>query len=128
MRQTLNVLYRNAAEEFAGKLGAELGDRLHAVVLFGSVARKQARRASDTDVLVVGEDADLDDTVFDIAYTVMGKSNFESLITAVYYTRMEFEELVRMRTPFILTVLGEGSILYDDGTFKEALDRVPGGR
>ncbi len=70
MRHGLNVLYRSAAEEFAHKIVSTLGDVVHCVVLYGSVARKQARSASDTDVLVIGADARSEEIVFDAAYAV----------------------------------------------------------
>ncbi|MDO8688897.1 MAG: nucleotidyltransferase domain-containing protein [Dehalococcoidia bacterium] len=123
----MNVLYRGAAEEFAHKVVSALGDAVHCIVLFGSVARKEARSTSDTDVLVIGADARSEEIVFDAAYGVMENSGFDSFITTVYFTHKEFQRLVRMRTSFISNVLEEGSILYDDGTFVEARKRLLSG-
>lgn len=128
MRQGLNVLYHSAAEVFARNVTSALGDKVHSVVLFGSVARRRAKRTSDTDMLVIGADARSEERVFDVAYAVMENSGFESFIATVYFTRKEFEGLVRMRTSFISTVLEEGAILYDDGTFGEARKRLLSGR
>lgn len=117
MSQALNILYRSAAEEFARRLIASLGTKVDSIVLFGSVARKRATRESDIDVLVVGAEATLQDEVFDIAYEVGEASNFESYLSVAYFSRPEFHELVRLGSLFIASVLEEGVILYDDGTF-----------
>ncbi len=54
----------------------------------------------------------------------MENSGFELFITTVYFTHDEFRRLVRMRTSFISSVLEEGSVLCDDGTFVEARERL----
>lgn len=46
---------RAVAREYARALEETLGDRLVSVVLYGSVARGEARRTSDVDLLVVAE-------------------------------------------------------------------------
>jgi len=49
----LNLHHHKVAENLAAALRKAMGDDLHAVVLYGSVARKRARRESDIDVLLV---------------------------------------------------------------------------
>lgn len=117
MRQGINVLYRNAAEQFATRVVSELGDAVQSIVLFGSVARKQAKRDSDIDVLVVGSATNVRDRVMDIAYEVMEASSFEVFISVVYLSRDEFQELARLGSPLAFAILEEGTILYDNGTF-----------
>lgn len=46
---------RALADEFARYLKAKYGDRIVQIVLFGSVARGDAREDSDVDLLVVAE-------------------------------------------------------------------------
>jgi uncharacterized protein len=53
MRQKLNETYRNVAVEFAQRVASALGDQVDAIVLYGSVARGEAKRDSDIDILVV---------------------------------------------------------------------------
>jgi predicted nucleotidyltransferase len=53
MRPKINEMYRKAAEEFARRVVAALGDQVDSIVLYGSVARKQARRYSDIDILII---------------------------------------------------------------------------
>lgn len=47
--------FRSALEAATRAWAAEVGDRLVALVLFGSVARRQARPTSDIDLVVVAE-------------------------------------------------------------------------
>jgi predicted nucleotidyltransferase len=47
---------RRAANRYADHLASALGDRLVAVVLFGSVARGDASEGSDIDLLIVARD------------------------------------------------------------------------
>jgi predicted nucleotidyltransferase len=54
MRQTLQTIYPTAAEEFARRVTSALGDQVDALVLFGSVARGEATRSSDIDIVVIG--------------------------------------------------------------------------
>lgn len=51
-RETVRT-YRQIAEDFARLLERELGEQLVSVVLYGSVARRDARVGSDIDMLVV---------------------------------------------------------------------------
>jgi predicted nucleotidyltransferase len=53
---TVAQMLRRAAEQYAGHLVTTLGDRLTAVVLFGSVARGDAVAGSDVDLLIVARD------------------------------------------------------------------------
>jgi len=52
--------YRRIAEDFARHLKAKYGDRIERIILFGSVARGEAREDSDVDLLVVTEDTSWD--------------------------------------------------------------------
>lgn len=54
MRQTLQTIYRTAAEEFAPRVTSALGDQVDALVLFGSVARGEATPSSDIDMVIIG--------------------------------------------------------------------------
>jgi len=45
--------YRRIAEDFARHLKAKYGERIERILLFGSVARGEAREDSDVDLIVV---------------------------------------------------------------------------
>jgi len=53
---TLNQTLQHLAERYAAIAQEVLGDNLTSVVLFGSVARDQARPSSDVDLLVIGRE------------------------------------------------------------------------
>lgn len=124
MRQEVNVLYRNTAEEFARKVVTGLASGIHSVILHGSVARRQARRGSDIDVLIVGAEPSLRDAVLDIAYSMMEDLRFETLINVVYVSLPELLELALRGSPLVLNALEEGSVLYDDGTVAQLRQRI----
>ncbi|MFQ5520218.1 MAG: nucleotidyltransferase domain-containing protein, partial [Candidatus Methylomirabilia bacterium] len=52
----INQALEAAAARYAGMLQAALGENLVSIVLFGSVARGEARADSDIDLLIVGEE------------------------------------------------------------------------
>ena len=59
MREKLNVTYRSVAEEFARRVVSALGGEVHSIVLYGSVARGEAKRHSDIDLLVVSKEKEV---------------------------------------------------------------------
>jgi len=104
----------------------ELGDRVCVIVVYGSVARGEAKEDSDIDVLIVGGDGEIRRRVSEIGYDIDYENGFEIFITPVYYTREEFEHRIRVGSPFIYEVLKDGVALYDDGTFKGIRQKVLG--
>ena len=109
-------LFRHTASDFAQHVVAELEGAIHAVVLYGSVARVQAQQDSDVDVLVVGDDPGLHTHILDTAYAFMEQLHFEAFLSVVYFGVEQFQELDRRGSPFVTNVLSEGEVLYDDGT------------
>jgi predicted nucleotidyltransferase len=59
MRQKINEVYKEAAVEFARRVTLALRDQVDAIVLYGSVARGEAKRDSDIDILVVSPDSQI---------------------------------------------------------------------
>ena len=120
-----NDKFREAADEFARRVAAELGDAVDSVVLYGSVARGDARAESDIDLLVIApERGAVKETVFGIADELTAQSGYANLIEEFCYGRDHFQEMRRIGSPFILNVLSEGVALYDNGTFKAARERL----
>jgi len=111
---------------FRDRVVKELGDRIYVIVVYGSVARGEAKEDSDIDVLIVGRDGEIRRRVSEIGYDIDYKNSFETFITPVYYTREEFEHRIRVGSPFIYEVLKDGVALYDDGTFKGIRQKVLG--
>ncbi|MBI4322573.1 MAG: nucleotidyltransferase domain-containing protein [Chloroflexi bacterium] len=124
MSRRVSVAYRDAAEEFARRVIAALGERIDAIVLYGSVARGEAKRYSDIDVLVIGPSREAEKEVDNIAGNIWERSDYNALITVVYLTREQFRERARSGSPFIANVLEDGVVLFDNGIFVELPERL----
>jgi predicted nucleotidyltransferase len=113
MRPKINEMYRKAAEEFARRVVAALGDQVDSIVLYGSVARKQARRYSDIDILIVSPNPKvIRNPVSQIRADFNREHNFDFLISLVHYNRDEFRKFGELGFPFVKEVLRDGVILY----------------
>ena len=115
-----------ALTDFRDRVVKELGNRINAIILYGSVARGEAGEESDIDVLIVGRDKEVRSKVLEISYEIDYENRFETFITPVYYTKEEIEHRIKVGSPFIHEVLKDGVVLYDDGTFKGIREKVLG--
>jgi predicted nucleotidyltransferase len=118
MGQKLSERYRKVAAEFARRVTAALDSEVDSVVLYGSVARGEARRDSDIDVLVISPATDkIRKKVSRIRSDFAYESDYTFYISLVYFSREEFCKLQQIGSPFIQDVVRDGVILYDRGTF-----------
>ena len=119
MPTKLNETYRKAAQEFADRAVSALKDNIDSIVLYGSVARSEAREDSDIDILVVSPEFNIH--IYDRLNCVRNEFTYENgyafLVTLVHYSRSEFIELFELGAPFISEILCEGVTLYDNGVF-----------
>ena len=115
-----------ALTEFKDRVVKELGDRINAIIVYGSVARGEAGEESDIDVLIVGRDKEIRSKITEIGYEIDYENRFETFITPVYYTKEEIEHRIKVGSPFIYEVLKDGVALYDDGTFKRIREKMFG--
>jgi predicted nucleotidyltransferase len=69
--------YENTLNELRKGLLEKLKDRIKSIVLYGSVARKEASEESDVDIFVVLKDNSLYRKVSDIAYKVDLKNELQ---------------------------------------------------
>lgn len=116
--------YADALRTFKGRLLDALGDRFYSMVVYGSVARGDATEDSDIDVLVLGKDGRAREKVLDVAHKVDFENDYETFITPIYLTMEEFEHRIKVGSPFIFTILKEGVVLHDDGTFKRIREKM----
>jgi len=116
--------YENVLETFRGRVLNELSDRIRSIIVYGSVARGEATKDSDIDVLVVGRDKDVREKVSDVGYEVDFENDFETFITPIHLTKDELEHRIKVGSPFIFEILKEGVILYDDGTFQRIREKM----
>jgi len=101
-------------EEVRRALVECVGDGLRLVVLYGSQARGQASPESDIDLLVVVESADPQtiQTLYDVAYAVMWRHDFNRLISLHPMSARALDELKQKRFSFIENVEKDGIVLW----------------
>jgi predicted nucleotidyltransferase len=125
MRQKLNETYRKVAVEFAQRVASALGDQVDAIVLYGSVARGEAKRDSDIDILVVSPDPhSARKKASEICEDFTYQHNYTFFISTIHFSRGELNWHTRVRSPFIHNVIEEGMILYDNGTFSRVRENT----
>jgi len=113
-------MFENIIEDYLKKLQ---GHNVRSIILFGSVARGEAREDSDVDLLVIA--SGLPDI----------KKRYDDLLPArkpariddIWMTPEELEEMVDAKTGFVMDALMEGEVLLDDGMVKGAKKRLKHG-
>ena len=103
-------LENNPAYQAVDALRGTFGDRLVAVVLFGSRARGDARETSDWDLLVIAEE--LPENLFErhLFLTRLLPSRCQGSVSIIARTPAEFESHV---PSLYLDIALDGQILYD---------------
>jgi predicted nucleotidyltransferase len=100
---------RAALEEFRDKLVAEFGPRLVRLMLFGSVARGEARWDSDVDVLVVLRGAVEPQTWSRIVdWGAAAMERHLVLISPTILSEAEYLEMLGQERRLVLDALREG--------------------
>jgi len=100
----------------------KLGNMINSIVIYGSVARGDARDDSDIDMFVVIKDNSLFKTVSDIGYSVDVKNRTHT--SFFWVTPREVTRMAKNHSPFIDSVAAEGIVLYDRGTFRRLRKRL----
>ena len=125
MPTKINQKYQQAAAEFARRVTAALDDGLDSIILYGSVARGEARRDSDIDILVVSPDpGSILGKVSEICSDFTFEHNYTFFISIIHFNHDELDWHTRVRSPFIHNVFEDGVILYDNGTFSRVRDEA----
>jgi len=125
MPQKLNEKYKTAAAEFARRLALALEDQVDAIILYGSVARGEARRDSDIDILVVSPDPKgIREKVSEICSDFTFERKYTFFISLVHLSQEELEWHVRVRSPFMHNVFEDGVVLYDIGTYSRVREQA----
>ena len=101
--------YKRPVEEFLRRALEKYGDKIDEIILFGSVARREASEDSDIDILVIGE-VSLEELV-NISFPIL--LEYEELISAKNMNREHFDFLVREGYSFARNISKEGIILYE---------------
>ena len=117
--KSLMALYWKTANAFAEQAREQLGEAVHAVVLYGSVAQRTAEENSDIDVLVLTENGEaVRGELVDISESIDFDNNYDTFVIATCLTPERLRELARGEFPIARHILREGVVLYDDGTFE----------
>jgi predicted nucleotidyltransferase len=108
--------YKATLRELKEGLIKELGDDLKSLILYGSVARGDFGPESDIDILIITRGKQSAEKASDIKYDIdLKNGTFTSLF---YSLQGELERKVSMGSPFLLNVMEEGKVLYDNGTWE----------
>ena len=130
--QEINQALEAAAARYAELLREHLGGDLVSVVLFGSVARGEARAASDIDLLIVGEELppgrfarlrllEVVDRQFDLELDRLRARGVYTRVTCLLKTRAEAARVV----PLYLDFVEDARLLYDrERFFETVLERL----
>ncbi len=103
--------YREAVESFTNRAVRELGDRIDAIILYGSAARNEANENSDIDVLIITAHPEIREKIYDIAYDV--DLEYDVLLSFFFIDRERFLRLLELGSPFAENILTEGVVLYE---------------
>ena len=108
---------RKVVDSLAPLLLTELESQIHSLVLFGSVARGEAKPDSDVDVLVLTEAPfEVRQRIDEISYDIdLENAIFTQLVVL---TTKNFEAEARMRSYFSSDIFRDGIVLHDDGTYE----------
>jgi predicted nucleotidyltransferase len=111
--------YRKPVAEFVRRVLENYKDKIDSIILFGSVARGEAREDSDVDILVVVKERDINDMkeIYGIAFEVTMEHS--QAISLKIYAINEVVHRIEIAAPFIKEVLKEGVPVYGEiGTGK----------
>ena len=101
--------FQEPVREFVKVALEKYGDKIESIILFGSVARGEAKEDSDVDILVVG-DVSIEELV-DISFPILLEDG--ELISAKDMKKDHFEYLAKEGYSFVRNVMREGVVLYE---------------
>lgn len=103
------AIHEQAFEAFAEQLTDEVGELIDEIVLYGSVARGEAREESDVDVLIVIEDEEHRETVQERASQISWDVMMEvgPVISKIIMTT---DEMAERESPFTRNVEADGVV------------------
>ena len=104
---------REAVNEFSQNLVLKDGNKIEAIILYGSVIIGRYRpKESDIDIMVIGKDKSIDEDILDLETTISLK--YDVVISALLATAKELQEGKKAGYLFFDKVL-KGRIIYERG-------------
>jgi predicted nucleotidyltransferase len=106
--------YQEAVDEFVRRARKKYEDKIDSIILFGSVAREEAKEDSDIDILVVVNERNIEDMkeINGIAFEV--SMELSQSISPKIYAVNEIVNRLEIGAPFINEVLKDGVPLYGE--------------
>ena len=102
---------RKAVNEFQRRLVLKDGDKIDAIMAYGSVTNgRYTPEESDIDIMVFAKDKDIDEDILDIETAISLKYNV--VISALLTTEKEFQEAKKAGYLFPKEVL-KGEVIYE---------------
>ena len=112
---SLQHLYEDAARLFAERVYESFGAAIHAVVLYGSVARHDSGKNSDIDVMVLTDNGrPTRDELVDISEAIDFENTYRTFVIATPFTPLRLRQLAQGGFPIANSILSEGVALYYD--------------
>ena len=104
--------YQEAVNEFVRRALRRYEDNIDSIILFGSVARGEAKEDSDIDILVVIKKKNVKDMkeIYGIAFEVSMEYLLD--VSPKVYGMNEISNSLKIGVPFIKEVLKEGVSVY----------------
>ena len=104
--------YQKAVDEFVRRVRRKYEDKIDSIILFGSVARGEAKEDSDIDILVVVKKKNVKDMkeIYGIAFEVSMEYLLD--VSPKVYGMNEISNSLKIGVPFIKEVLKEGVSVY----------------
>ena len=122
MASTINIKYKDFAVEFAKRAVTKLGNKIDAILLYGSVSRGEAKKTSDIDLLIItnyAHNSVFKDKIYTIAADFEYENDFSFFLSMVFVTPNELAKQVALRVPFIENVREDAVRLYGKWLFSK---------
>ncbi len=126
-------IYKPLLHDFINMLKETFGDNIVSVVLYGSVARNEARKDSDIDICLIFRSLPKSRhkrtlLIFPLIKALWKRKDCRTLleqgylpeIVPILYTIEEIQDT----KPIFLDMVEEGIILLDNGTFRQKLNEI----
>lgn len=121
---TISQRNRNIADTLTQRLLNAMADEVHAVILFGSVARGEATESSDIDLYIISKDSsDTRRRMEAICDEVQAEFANIAPIHHLFTDKIMFwTEAVACRCARTMNIINQGILLHDDGAYADILE------
>ena len=126
--QQRQQLYETVVDELRDRLVSQLGDRVEAILVYGSVARGEATQGSDIDLLLIigSSKKEMVDQAFDVSFEI--DLEHGTLTTLSFYAPDEFQDHLARGEPLLQEVMREGKVIYATERFRNYQRTLQTGR